>query len=50
MTYRDNLVRLVVDVPDTAANRRWMKAFKQRWKKKLDELELWLVSYVITVE
>jgi len=50
VTYRDNLVRLVVDVPDTAANRRWMKAFKQRWKAKLEQLELWLVSYVITVK
>lgn len=29
-TYRDNLVRLVIDVPDTPKNRRWMKAFKQR--------------------
>jgi hypothetical protein len=48
--YRDNLVRLVIDVPDTAANRRWMKEFKARWKKRLDQLELWLVSYVITIE
>ena len=48
--YRDNLVRLVVDVPDTAKNRRWMKQFKQRWKAKLEQLELWLVSYVVTVE
>jgi hypothetical protein len=48
--YRDNLVRLIVDVPDTAANRKWMKAFKARWKKKLEQLELWLVSYLITVE
>ena len=50
VTYRDNLVRLVVDVPDTAKNRQWMKAFKKRWKDKLQQLELWLVSYVITVE
>ena len=49
-TYRDNLVRLVVDVPDTPANRRWMKAFKERWTQKLEQLELWLVSYVITME
>jgi hypothetical protein len=48
--YRDTLVRLVVDVPDTPKNRRWMKSFKDRWKTKLDQLELWLVSYVITVE
>ena len=48
--YRDNLVRIVIDVPDTATNRRWMKAFKQRWKTKLDQLELWMVSYLITIE
>jgi hypothetical protein len=50
VVYRDNLVRLVVDVPDTPGNRRWMKAFKQRWKKKLDQLELWMVSYLVTIE
>jgi hypothetical protein len=50
VTYRDNLVRIIIDVPDSAGNRRWMKEFKQRWKAKLEQLELWLVSYVITVE
>ena len=48
--YRDNLVRLVIDIPDTATGRRWMKTFKQRWRKKLEQLELWMVSYVITIE
>ena len=28
--YRDNLVRIVVDVPDFAKNRQWMKKFKER--------------------
>ena len=50
VTYRDNLVRVVVDVPDSDANRRWMKTFKRRWKAKLKQLELWMVSYVINVE
>jgi hypothetical protein len=50
ITYRDNLVRLVVDVPDRAGNREWMKQFKQRWKAKLEQLELWMVSYLITIE
>jgi len=50
IVYRDNLVRLVVDVPDTVKNRAWMKSFKQRWKTKLEQLELWMVSYLITVE
>lgn len=48
--YRDSLVRLVVDVPDSAKNRKWMKEFKGRWKTRLEQLELWLVSYPIQIE
>jgi len=50
VVYRDNLVRVVVDVPDTAKNRRWMKDFKARWKARLEQLELWVVSYRIEIE
>jgi len=48
--YRDNLVRLVVDVPDSTESRQWMKQFKGRWKIRLEQLELWMVSYRIEVE
>jgi hypothetical protein len=48
--YRDNLVRVVVDVPDKIKHRRWMHAFKDRWKARLEQLELWMVSYRIDVE
>jgi hypothetical protein len=48
--YRDNLVKIVVDVPDSAKNRQWMKKFKARWKGRLDQRELWMVSYRIEVE
>jgi len=43
-------VKIVVDVPDFDANRLWMKAFKDCWKLRLDQLELWLVSYLIDVD
>src|ERR1051325_5266792 len=43
--YRDDLVRVFVDSPDTAANRVWIKDFKRRWKERLQQLELWVVSY-----
>jgi len=43
-------VRIVVDVPDSAKNRQWMKKFKSRWKKRLDQMELWMVSYRIEIE
>jgi hypothetical protein len=49
-TYRDDLARLVVDVPDTVKNRRWMKAFKAKWKQLLGQLEIWMVSYPIDIE
>jgi hypothetical protein len=48
--YRDNLVRIVVDIPDTAKNRQWMKEFKSHWLTRLDQLELWMISYRIEVE
>jgi hypothetical protein len=48
--YRDDLVRIIVDVPDSARNRSWMREFKERWRIRLDQLELWMVSHSIQVE
>jgi hypothetical protein len=48
--YRDNLVKIVVDVPDSDETRHWMQQFKLRWKARLEQLELWMVSYAIEVE
>jgi hypothetical protein len=48
--YKDNLTRIVVDVADSAKNRFWMKEFKERWRIRLEQVELWVVSYPIEVE
>jgi hypothetical protein len=48
--YRDNLVKLVVDVPDSSANRDWMKQFKVTWMERLEQIELWMVSYRVDVD
>ncbi len=48
--YRDNLVKIVIDASDEEANREWMREYKARWKQKLEQLELWLVSYTIDVD
>ena len=50
VVYRDNLVKIVVDVPDSAKNRKWMREFKTRWKARLEQLELWVISYPIDLE
>ena len=34
--YRDNLVKIVIDIP----NREWMRAFKLRWRDRLEQLDL----------
>ena len=47
---RDNLVKLVVDAPDVVNNRRWMKEFKERWRSRLEQVELWMISYAVEVE
>ena len=50
VAYRDDLVRVVVDVADTPENRGWFKEFKGRWKGRLEQLDLWVVSYLIDIE
>ncbi|MCG3130807.1 MAG: hypothetical protein FLDDKLPJ_01580 [Phycisphaerae bacterium] len=50
VTYRDDLVRVVVDVPDSDENRNWVKEYKDRWKVRLEQLEPWVVSYQIEIE
>lgn len=48
--YRDSLAKLVIDVPDSVENRQWMRDYKARWKARLEQLEIWLISYEIEVE
>jgi len=50
VVYRDNLVKIVVDVPDSEENRQWMRSYKERWKARLEQLDLWLVSYSIEID
>lgn len=50
VVYRDNLVKIFVDVPDSEENRQWMKHYRDRWKARLEQLELWLVSYLIDID
>ena len=50
MLDRDDLVRLVVDVPESPKSRQWRRQFKRRWKTRLQQMELWIVSHPIEVE
>jgi len=48
--YRDNLVKIVLDAPDVPENRSWMQSFKAKWKSRLEQIEIWMVSYPIEIE
>jgi len=50
IVYREKFARIVVDVPDTATNRQWIRGFKSRWKETLRQIELWVVSYLVEIE
>jgi hypothetical protein len=48
--YRDNLVRIIVDLANSDDNRDWMRQFKARWKERLQQIDLWMVSSEIEIE
>ncbi len=48
--YKDELSCLIIDVPDTTKNRKWMKLFKAKWRERLQQEEIWMVSYRIDIE
>ena len=47
--YRDDLVRIFVDTPDTPASREFFAQFKQRTKSRFQQLNIWLTTYPIEV-
>lgn len=48
--YVDRHTRITIEVDDTKENREWMLAFRERWRMRLQQIELRLVSYVVMVE
>lgn len=47
--YEDELLRFVVDVSDTARNRRFFTRFKKTLLRRFEQIEIYLVSYPIEV-
>lgn len=47
--YRDDLVRVFVDVADTPENRRFFTQLKEHIKTQFQQLDIWLTSYPIDV-
>lgn len=47
--FRDRLVRVFMDVPDTTENRQFFVQFKERLKTRFEQLEIWLTTHPIEV-
>lgn len=47
--YRDELVRIFVDVADTPDNRKFFVELKQALMSRFDQLDIWMTSHTIDV-
>jgi hypothetical protein len=48
-SYRDELARVFVDVPDTPETRQFFLEFKERLKVRFRQLDIWMTSHPIEI-
>ena len=48
-TFRDNLTRFFVDVPDLPEHRAFFKDFKQTLKQRFRQVDVWITSHLVDV-
>jgi hypothetical protein len=48
-SYRDDLVRVFVDVVDEPGHREFFLAFKERLKARFQQIDIWMTTYPIEV-
>lgn len=47
--FRDDLVRIFVDVAEETESRAFFKDFKERMKTRFEQLDIWITTYPIDV-
>ena len=47
--FRDELIRVFCDVPDTPESRRFFIDFKERLKSRFEQLDIWMTTYPLEV-
>ena len=48
-TFRDNLTRFFVDVPDLPEHRIFFKEFKEALKQRFKQVDVWITSHPVDV-
>jgi hypothetical protein len=46
-SYRDELARVFIDVPDTAETQQFFRQFKEHLKARFRQLDIWMTSHPI---
>jgi len=47
--YKDELVRIFVDVPDVPENRDYFLSFKETIKSRFNQIDIWMTTYPLDV-
>ena len=47
--YRDDLVRIFVDVADSSENRQFFGEFKERLKARFQQLDIWVTTHPLEI-
>ena len=48
-SFRDDLIRVFVDVPDMPENRQYFVDCKERLKVRFQQIDIWMTTYLIEV-
>jgi hypothetical protein len=48
-SYRDDLIRVFVDVADEPEHRQFFHEFKERLKARFKQIDIWMTTYTIEV-
>lgn len=48
-SYRDELARVFIDVPDTAETQQFFREFKEHLKARFRQIDIWMTSHPIDV-
>jgi hypothetical protein len=49
VVYRDELIRIFCDVPDSDENRQFFVKFKERLKARFQQIDIWMITYLVEV-
>lgn len=47
--YRDDLIRIFIDVPDSPENQQFFRAFKDQLKARFQQIDIRITTYLIEV-